>query len=308
MSDKKDDLGDRIKAYESASTHRRAFKGQPIVARLDGRGFHTFTKGLNRPYDVRFTGSMLVTMGALVEKFKPKIAYSQSDEITLVWYVPAESKATYDFGGRFQKFDSLLAGFASAAFNEVLYDELPEKAGSLATFDCRTFVVPNLTEAYHTLLWRQQDATKNAISMAAQSMFSHKELQHKHSDEMQEMMFSKHGVNFNDYPDFFKRGTFASRVTVQRKLTPEELAKIPEKHRPTSTVPRSEIQFHNIWLTKLENPVDFLFNNAEARYKIDKQEAGQHSLDIQIGEPECVRDVPVQLPNEAWPFSWDEGG
>lgn len=80
-------------------------------------------------------------------------------------------------------------------------------------------------------LWREMDATKNAISMAARSVYSHAALDHKTGSEMQEMLFAK-GINFNDYPAFFKRGTFVRRSTVERIFTEEELARIPEKHRP----------------------------------------------------------------------------
>lgn len=271
MSDKKDELGDRIKQYESVSTGRKAFKGQPIVARLDGKNFHNFTRGMDRPFDTKFSTTMVLTMGALVEKFRPKIAYTQSDEINLVFYIPSESKAQYDFGGRFQKYDSILSASASVYFNGFLRGTgLAEKCSLLPVFDARTFVVPNLTEAYNVLLWRQQDATKNAISMAAQSMFSHKRLQKINGKQMQELMFSEKGVNFNNYPESFKRGTFCQRISVERNLSPEELGEIPEKFRPTGPVKRTDLDYHHAWLSKLENPIEFLFENAKASYKIDK--------------------------------------
>jgi len=255
-------IGDRMKAYEAPSTDRRAFKGQPLVARLDGKSFHTFTKGLARPYDIGLSNLMRETMMALVDRFNATIGYTQSDEITLVWYFPPESTSDYPFMGRFQKMDSLLAAFATAFFNQQLPFHLPSKVGQLPTFDCRSFVVPTLQEAYHCVLWRQQDATKNAISMAAQSMFSHKELQGKHGPQMQEMMWKFKGVNFNDYPPFFKRGVFARRVREARMLTPEQLAKVPAKHRPTGPVERSFIDAVDIWLSKQPDGVAALFHGA----------------------------------------------
>lgn len=98
-------------------------------------------------------------------------------------------------------------------------------------FDCRAWQVPSKTEATNTLLWRELDAAKNSISMAARSLFSHKELQGKSGSEMQEMMFGK-GVNWNDYPAFFKRGTFSQRRRELRELTTAEIDRIPEAHRP----------------------------------------------------------------------------
>lgn len=257
-----DALGNRLKAYEALDTGRKAFKGQPLIARLDGKAFHTFCKGLPRPYDKRLSDLMIETMKALVDRFNAKVGYTQSDEITLAWYSPASSVTEYPFDGRFQKLDSLLASYATAVFNRGLAAALPEKADALPTFDCRSFVVPNLQEAYHCFLWRQQDATKNAISMAAQSMFSHKTLQGRNGAQMQEMMWTEKGINFNDYPAFFKRGTFARRVKELRALTEEQLQRIPEAHRPTEPVYRSFVDQADIWLSKQEDPLAVLFEDA----------------------------------------------
>jgi tRNA(His) guanylyltransferase len=252
-------LGDRMKLYEQPSIARQAFKGQPLIARLDGKSFHTFTKGLKRPFDERLTMMMVNTMRALVDRFGCRIGYTQSDEITLAWYETPDSTTDYPYNGRFQKLDSLLAAFATAHFNLHLPTFLPEKAHMLPTFDCRSFVVPTLQEAYHAFLWRQQDATKNAISMAAQSLFSHKRLQGLHGPQMQELMWKEKGVNFNEYPPAFKRGTFARRTKEARVLTAEQLAEIPEKYRPTGPVIRSFVDQLDIWLTKQEDPVQTLF-------------------------------------------------
>jgi len=258
MTDKTS-FGDRMKQYESPSTSRVAFKGQPLIARLDGKSFHSFTKGLKRPFDMRLSQLMRDTMRELVDRFGALVGYVQSDEITLVWYTTTDSMTEYPFGGRFQKLDSVLASFAAAYFNKKLAEYLPEKINEFPCFDCRSFVVPTLTEAYNAVLWRQEDCTKNAVSMAAQSMFSHKELQGKNRSEMQEMMHSVHGVNFNEYPAFFKRGLFARRVKEERTLTVEQLAKIPAQFRPTTPVTRSFVDTVDIWLTKQPDPVRTLF-------------------------------------------------
>lgn len=252
-------LGDRMKGYEQPSTARVAFKGQPLIARLDGKSFHTFTRGLRRPYDERLSALMRDTMVALVDRFNASIGYTQSDEITLAWSIATDSTAEFPFGGRFQKLDSLLAAYATAYFNRHLATHLPEKADELPTFDCRSFVVPTLLEAYHAILWRQQDCTKNAISMAAQALFSHASLQGLHGPQMQEKMWAERGVNFNDYPAFFKRGQFARRVKEARVLTAEQLARIPEQHQPTGPVLRSFVDVMDLWLAKLQDPVGVLF-------------------------------------------------
>jgi tRNA(His) guanylyltransferase len=255
-------LGDRMKAYETPSTTRVAFKGQPLVVRLDGKSFHTYTKGLKRPYDERLSNLMVETMAELVDRFNANVGYVQSDEITLVWLTTPDGTVELPFAGRFQKLESLLAGFTSAFFARKALEVFPEKAHLVPYFDARAFIVPTVQEAYHAVLWRQQDCTKNAISMAAQSMFSHKELQGRSGPQMQEMMWKKFGVNFNDYPAFFKRGTFARRVKEERVLTEEQLAKIPEGRRPTGPVLRSFVDTVDIWLSKQEDPVAALFYGA----------------------------------------------
>lgn len=236
-------LGDRMKQYEEPSINRRAFKGQPLIARLDGNNFHTFTKGLKRPYDERLSELMIGLTEALVDRYSAVIGYTQSDEITLAWFTPTGlTTGDYPFSGRFQKLESLLAGFASAWFTSKLREgTIPEKTDQLVCFDCRAFVVPNRREAYHTFLWRQLDATKNAISMAAQAHFSHKTLQHLHGGQMKNLLLSEKGINFDEYPSFFRRGTFVRRARDERILTPEQLARIPEKYRPTGPVTRSFI-------------------------------------------------------------------
>lgn len=257
----KDSIGDRMKEYEAPSTMRKAFKGQPLVVRLDGCSFHKFTKGMQRPFDKTLSDLMIDTMRALVQRYQANIGYTQSDEISLGFYIESDSAKEFDFGGRFQKFESEMAAWCSVKFNDLLRKSVyADRANMLPYFDARAFVVPNLLEAYHAFLWRQQDCTKNAISMAAQSMFPNpKDLHGKHGPEMQEMMFKEHGVNFNDYPAFFKRGTFARRETLTKFLGEQELLSIPEQHRPTGPVLRTEVITRDIWLSKQENPVQTLF-------------------------------------------------
>lgn len=258
-------LGDRMKSYEQPSTSRKAFKGQPLIARLDGKSFHTFCKGLQRPFDVRLSGLMRDTMLALVDRFQCKVGYTQSDEITLCWHYPPDATAEFPFDGRFQKLDSLLAAYATAYFNSRLAEAIPEKKNMLPTFDCRSFVVPTLMEAYHAFLWRQQDATKNAISMAAQSMFSHKSLQGLHGPEMQEKMWAEKGVNFNDYPTFFKRGVFGRRTKVERPLTAEERAKIPAFMEVPELVTRTVLEAFDCWLAREDEPLSVLFESVQPK-------------------------------------------
>lgn len=239
-----DALGDRIKSYEAVTTGRRVFRGQPFCIRLDGKAFHSFTRGLRRPYDERLTGLMVETTKHLVSEFGALVGYTQSDEITLGFFLPSGPESQYQFDGKLQKLESLSAAFATAYFNRLLPEYLPDKASQLPVFDSRAFAVPNLQELYHVFLWRQQDAVKNAISMAAQAHYSHKQLLGKNGLEKVAMLADK-GVVFDEYPAAFRRGTFVRRVQRAMELSPEQLAKIPEGRRPDGPILRSVIEEHD---------------------------------------------------------------
>ena len=232
MKTSHDDLGDRMKMYEGIETERMLIPRLPIYARLDGKCFSKLSRNMQRPFCDRFSRMMIDTTKYLVEETHAIIGYTQSDEISLCWHFP-EPKSEPLFGGKFQKLHSILAGMASAKFTDLI--KYP------AVFDCRIFNLPTLDECANAFLWRELDATKNAISMAASCYFSPKQLHGKDGKEKQEMLFQGHAINFNDYPAFFKRGTFVRRVNEERELTAEELARIPEKHRPTGKIMRSKI-------------------------------------------------------------------
>lgn len=232
----KDDFGDRMKKYEMMEAGRKLMPRLPIIVRLDGKCFSKFTKGLNRPYDKRMSRLMIETTKALVAETNALIGYTQSDEISLVIYSDSEKSQVY-YDGRIQKIIGDLAAFATGIFNNLLDQYIPEKKSNnpmkFPRFDCRVWNVPDKTEAANAILWREKDASKNSISMAARSFYSHKELHLKTSNEMQDMLMNK-GINWNDYPSFFKRGTFIQR---QRKLMPyskEEIDKLPQKHQARS--------------------------------------------------------------------------
>jgi tRNA(His) 5'-end guanylyltransferase len=254
-----DTLGDRMKSYEHQPQPRIVMKGTPIVVRLDGKAFHSFCRGLEKPYDKHLCDLMDATMLDLVDWSGCRFGYTQSDEISLAFYLPFDSGSQYPFGGKVQKLTSLLAAQATVFFNSKLAQFLPQKADRTpALFDCRVFVVPDVMEVYNAFLWRQNDATKNAVAMAAQSVYSQKQLQNKNQKEQQAMLLEK-GINFNDYDPRFKRGVFARRVVCERFLTEEELSRMAPEHRPTGPVLRGEIQLFDLWLSKVEDKVGSLF-------------------------------------------------
>lgn len=240
-----DPMGDRMKLFEGMEAGRKFLPLLPVCARLDGKCFSSYTKNLKRPYDERFSNLMIATTKYLVESTNAKMGYTQSDEISLVFYQERYDSQIF-FDGKIQKMVSVLTSMATAYFNAwvstYLQHAKPEK---LALFDCRIWQMPNLEEAANVFLWREFDATKNSITMAAQEFYSHKELHEKSGAEKQEMLFQK-GINWNDYPAFFKRGTYIQRKHIPRKFTTEEIEKLPAKHKaktdPDLVVIRTEVQ------------------------------------------------------------------
>lgn len=231
-------LGDRMKEYENV--YRVCLtKKLPVIIRLDGRAFHTFTRGMKKPFDNVLMKSMQNTMKYLCENIQGCIfGYTQSDEITLVLTDYATIDTDAWFGYNIQKMVSVSASMATLEFNRVFsklseqltkdyfgvwnttdderkYCKLIKKAAcNGAMFDARVFTLPK-DEVCNCLIWRQQDATRNSIESAGQSQFSHKELHKKTCNQIQEMLFSEKGINWNDYPTSFKRGSACYKVPVE---------------------------------------------------------------------------------------------
>lgn len=269
MSDNTD-FGERMKLYEGFETERRLYPLLPVIARMDGISFHNFTRGLTRPYDERLSMLMVEAASWLLQHFGADAAYTQSDEITLGWNQQGFETELF-CGGRIQKLNSHLASKTSIRFNKLLPGFIPEKTDEGAAFDARVFSVPNLVEAANQFLWREQDATKNSISMAARTYFSHNQIMNKNGKEMQEMLFSEHGINWNDYPAFFKRGTFIVKRRVNTPFTTDELAALPEKHaarrNPTLTIERNVYKRYTDMpkFSTVVNRVEFLFMGEEPK-------------------------------------------
>lgn len=210
MKDSKDNMGDRLKMYEGMETSDKFIPMLPVYARIDGKCFSKFTKGMNRPYDEKMSWMMQETTKYLVDKTGALTGYTQSDEISLLWYSD-DIKSDIFFCGKKQKMVSTLAAMATAKFLQLALEHFPERCEkNLPTFDARVFQLPNKMEAMNCFLWRVQDAVKNSISMAASTYYSHKELMNKNGADKMEMLFVK-GVNWNDYPRFFKEGSFFKR-------------------------------------------------------------------------------------------------
>lgn len=259
-----DNLGDRMKIYEGIETNRKFIPTLPVVARIDGRSFSKFTKGMEVPYDNRMSASMVQTTLELVKATNAIVGYTQSDEITLMWYSDDINSQIF-FDGRIFKMTSQLSALATLHFYKNASIHLPEFIHKNPTFDARVWQMPNLVEASNVFLWREWDAVKNSITMAASHYYSHKELHKKNGSDMQEMLFQK-GVNWNDYPDFFKRGTYVRRSTRDIKFSTEDIEKLPKNHaartNPDLVVTRNVVEVLEDFpiLSSIQNRVDVLFN------------------------------------------------
>lgn len=258
----KDELGDRMKTYYEDRTRYNLPRRTYTIIRIDGKAFHTYTKGLTRPFDKGLIDDMNETTKFLCESIQGvKFGYVQSDEISLL--LTDFDKNTTDawFDGNIQKMASISASMATAKFNELRIKryllELNANGKTnvrdgLAYFDSRVFTIPSEEEVINYFIWRQQDATRNSIQSVAQSMYSHKELNGKTTDQLQELIFLN-GKNWNDFPIGQKRGrSLAKRI----KLVPVSKQAAEKAKDKSAFVTNEEGVFveRNTW-TILDPPI-----------------------------------------------------
>lgn len=217
MKHNKDSLGDRIKRYESVSrTH--LMRRTPVIVRVDGKAFHTFTRKMHKPFDNVLIDAMVKAGAATAKTISGfKLGYHQSDEFT--FYL--NDNDTYEteayFDNNVQKLTSVVASTFTAHFNK-------EMGGTTAVFDARAFNVP-VEEVPNVFVWRQRDWQRNSLQMLSRSHFSHKELNGKKTEDMHEMLHSV-GVNWADLDPIYKNGTFVlpDGSLVNNKLTYDDLS------------------------------------------------------------------------------------
>lgn len=206
-------LEDRMKRYEAIYHEIYLQPRTPVIIRVDGKAFHTLTRKCIEPFDADFGEAMDYTARALIQEIQcSRLAYVQSDEVSLLLIDYNKFDSCQWFDGNLQKIVSVSASIATASFCESWTETGFQKK---VFFDSRAF---NLSEREVTnyFVWRQQDATRNSIQMVAQSFYSHKQLLNKNTDEQQEMIFKK-GQNWNDLPPHWKRG----RVITKEGLNKE---------------------------------------------------------------------------------------
>ena len=245
----KDSLGDRMKRYEKVSKYY-LMRRNPVIIRIDGKSFHTFTRGFRRPFDDVLRKSMQETMKYLCENIQGCVfGYTQSDEITLILTDYATLTTDAWFGYSVQKMCSIAASMATMAFNKIFlnnvqdflydccYDEEIDNFGDevvsgreedynvygktymrvlhTAIFDARVFSLPK-EEVCNCLIWRQQDAIRNSIQLVGQTYFSHKSLNRKTCKDIKEMLFKKYNIAWDDLPIEYKRGSCCFKVEEKR--------------------------------------------------------------------------------------------
>ena len=235
-----DELGKRMKTYYEQIPKTRLMRRTPVAIRIDGKAFHTFTRGFQKPFDEVLSKAMQETMKYLCENIQGCVlGFTQSDEITLILidYQNFETEAWFDY--RTDKMCSIAASMATMAFNKFFYAEALDRynqtisdgiiqeqenvklmkvhqmaAEKGAMFDARVFNIPK-EEVANLIYWRQLDAIRNSIQMVGQANFSHKELQNKSCNQIQEMLLQEKDINWNDFPTYLKRGSCCVKKTYQ---------------------------------------------------------------------------------------------
>ena len=241
-----DDLGTRMKTFYEQIPKTKLMRRTPAIIRIDGKAFHTFTRGFKRPFDDILIKTMQETTKYLCENIQGCVfGYTQSDEITLVLvdYQRFETSAWFDY--EIQKMCSISASMTTMAFNKIFaknvkeydldwkcsltpqcveiqkahydYMEVLNKAVEKgAMFDARVFNIPK-EEVTNCVYWRQLDASRNSIQMVGQANFSHKELHCKTCNDIQDMLMTQKDINWNDFPTYQKRGSCVIKKEIENK-------------------------------------------------------------------------------------------
>lgn len=230
----KDELGNRMKEFYEDRFRYKLPRRAYTIMRIDGKAFHTYTRGLERPFDDGLIEDMNLTTAFLCKNIMgAKMGYVQSDEISILItdFDTQDTQSWFDYN--VQKMTSIAASLATSEFNRLrliretyvyMIDEMSKPYKKLelediqnlkmANFDARVFQIPSRVEVENYFIWRQQDAVRNSISSVAQSLYSPKELHGKKTNDMQELIFQK-GINWNDYDFRKKRGAVIGKVEVE---------------------------------------------------------------------------------------------
>lgn len=217
-------LGNRMKTYEAAS-QSKLMRRLPVIVRVDGKAFHTWTKKLSKeidpslvdtPFSVKLHKVMVNTAEAMCMQMQnAEFAYTQSDEISILLRDWDKHETEQWFDAKLQKIVSISSAMATAYFNNFVQSFLPEMAddirqrwiGQIPLFDARAFNLP-MDEVTNYFIWRQQDASRNSVQMVGRHFFSAKQMHGKNNSQVQDMMMGmEEPLNWNDLPTWMKRGT-----------------------------------------------------------------------------------------------------
>ena len=266
----KDDLGNRMKSYENVS-RTYLTRRTPVIIRIDGKAFHTFTRGFQKPFDMMLMEAMWETTKYLCSNIQGcKIGYTQSDEISLLLtdYESIDTCAWFD--NNIQKIASVSASIATLSFNKAYrilverkvilpasIDFMPDDKQNqfiknyntyhskkdVAIFDSRVFAIPK-EEVCNYFIWRQDDASRNSVQMVGRANFSHKQLNNKSCNEIQEILFTKKGINWNDIPSYQKRGSciIKEKYILDNEQQTERSRWVIDKNIPIFTSDRDYIE------------------------------------------------------------------
>ena len=243
-----DDLGNRMKTFYEQIPKTKLMRRTPVICRIDGKAFHTYTRGFQKPFDEVLIKTMQETTKYLCENIQGCVlGYTQSDEISLVLvdYQRFETSAWFDY--EVQKMCSIAASMATMAFNkffrknveswwtapfvgitkecqdrESLYRIYQIALDKGAMFDARVFNIPK-EEVTNCIYWRQLDASRNSIQMVGQANFSHKELQNKSCNDIQDMLMLQKNINWNDFPTYQKRGICVIKFDERETITEDNI-------------------------------------------------------------------------------------
>lgn len=266
---KSDSLGDKVKAFEDVENDRCFAPNSFLLARVDGRAFHTFTKGMSKPVDLWVLNSMIQATIDVAADFKSRLAYVQSDEATFCWHYESSSTEALPFNGREQKLcSSIAAGFSSAFMNALITSD-PQRylnLGRVPSFDCRIWEVPGWGAQVDAFFWREKDAVKNAVSTAACTVASAKELAGlKHRERL--ALLEARGFDWEGLPLAFRCGAYVRRISRMCEIDAEIIAKIPHDKRlaPGTLFMRHEtaIDSNLLSINQLYNECEFLVHGIE---------------------------------------------
>jgi tRNA(His) 5'-end guanylyltransferase len=234
---KKNELGDRMKSYEKAYTCQKISPPNVLCVRIDGKGFHRFTKNFDKPFDKILSNAMVDTTYLLMEETHACVGYTQSDEISLFWYQD-DAEKEYLFGGKVSKLNSVLASMCTAFFHERMKKGGIPYSANYGLFDCRAFSVPNIVEASNVLFWRALDARKNSVLSFFRSIAGHKKMQNLKQEEMKEVLLKEYGADWNLLENRFKYGIILYFDEFVQEIEYDVYLKIPDTIRSNDTLVR----------------------------------------------------------------------